>query len=371
MRDPSVIKAFDPERDLRAHLRGYQRAGTHWLWFMTRLGLGACLADDMGLGKTIQTLALLLQIKREASSKNTRPSLLVVPASLLANWKDEIARFAPSLNAFFLHPSETPPETLQAAADHPVDGFSGKDLVITTYGLVTRLPWLRQSEWRLVVLDEAQAIKNRASRQTRAVKELRAPARIALTGTPVENRPGDLWSLFDFICPGLLGSATEFGRMVKRLSDDHGRHFAPLRALTRPYILRRLKTDRSIIADLPEKTEVALRGADHRELITAATESVTANGSSTADISDALSGEDLSTVFGIEIESLETAPKSKPPKPRARNDAARKPKKTPALETSPAKTSRDKRRGKAQPKKDAKASAKKKSGGPARRSRTK
>jgi len=257
MRDPSVIEGFDPERDLRAQLRGYQRVGTHWLWFMTRLGLGACLADDMGLGKTIQTLALLLQIKREAASKKAPPSLLVAPASLLANWKNEIARFAPSLDVFFLHPSETPPETMKAASDNPADAFSGKDMVVTTYGLVTRLSWLRQFEWRLVVLDEAQAIKNPASRQTRAVKELQAPARIALTGTPVENRPGDLWSLFDFICPGLLGSAAEFSRMVKRLSDDHGRHFAPLRNLTRPYILRRLKTDRSIIADLPEKTEVA------------------------------------------------------------------------------------------------------------------
>ena len=128
--------------------------------------------------------------------------------------------------------------------------------MITTYGLLTRLPWLRETDWRLVVLDEAQAIKNPASRQTSAVKELRAQARIALTGTPVENRLGDLWSLFSFICPGLLGSAAEFGRTIKRLSDDQGRHFAPLRNLTRPYILRRLKTDKSIISDLPEKTEV-------------------------------------------------------------------------------------------------------------------
>ncbi len=257
MRDPSVIEGFDPERDLRAALRGYQRAGTHWLWFLTRLGLGACLADDMGLGKTIQTLALLLQLKREAFPKKRPPSLLVAPASLLANWKNEIARFAPSLDALFLHPSETPLETMKAAADNPNAAFSGRDLIVTTYGLATRLAWLRTREWRLVILDEAQAIKNPASRQTRAVKELRASARVALTGTPVENRPGDLWSLFDFICPGLLGSATEFSRMVRRLSDDHGRHFAPLRNLTRPYILRRLKTDRSIIADLPDKTEVA------------------------------------------------------------------------------------------------------------------
>jgi hypothetical protein len=257
MRDPSVIEGFDPERDLRAQLRGYQREGVRWLWFMTRLGLGACLADDMGLGKTIQTLALLLQLKRENSdAQATLPSLLIAPASLLANWKSEIARFAPTLDVFFAHPSETATQTLKDAAANPARQLSRKDLVITTYGLLARLPSLRQIDWRLVVLDEAQAIKNPAARQTRAVNELRALARIALTGTPVENRIGDLWSLFSFICPGLLGSTAEFGRTIKRLSGDQSRHFAPLRNLTRPYILRRLKTDKSIINDLPEKTEV-------------------------------------------------------------------------------------------------------------------
>jgi non-specific serine/threonine protein kinase len=257
MRDPSVIEGFDPERDLRARLRGYQREGVRWLWFMTRLGLGACLADDMGLGKTIQTLALLLQLKREtACAESAVPSLLVAPASLLANWKSEIARFAPTLDVFFAHPSETPPQTLKDAAADSAHTISGRNLVLTTYGLLTRLSWLRQTEWRLVVLDEAQAIKNPAARQTCAVKQLRAQARVALTGTPVENRIGDLWSLFSFICPGLLGSATEFGRTIKRLSNDQGRHFAPVRNLTRPHILRRLKTDKSVISDLPEKTEV-------------------------------------------------------------------------------------------------------------------
>jgi non-specific serine/threonine protein kinase len=257
MRDPSVIEGFDPERDLRAQLRGYQREGVRWLWFMTRLGLGACLADDMGLGKTIQTLALLLQFKREtAGAQTTVPSLLVAPASLLANWKSEIGRFAPTLDVFFAHPSENPPQTLKDAASDPVRTLAGKDLVMTTYGLLSRVTWLRQIDWRLVVLDEAQAIKNPAARQTLAVKGLRAQARIALTGTPVENRVGDLWSLFSFICPGLLGSAAEFGRTIKRLSGDQGHHFAPLRNLTRPYILRRLKTDKKIISDLPEKTEV-------------------------------------------------------------------------------------------------------------------
>ncbi len=128
--------------------------------------------------------------------------------------------------------------------------------MVTTYALLTRLPWLRETRWRLVILDEAQAIKNPAARQTRAVKELRAQGRVALTGTPVENRLGDLWSLFDFINPGLLGGAKEFSGLVKRLTEDTQRHFAPLRELTGPYILRRLKTDKRIIADLPDKTEV-------------------------------------------------------------------------------------------------------------------
>ncbi|MDB6153623.1 MAG: ATP-dependent helicase [Chthoniobacteraceae bacterium] len=256
MRDPAVIKGFDPGRDLKAELRGYQQAGVHWLWFMTRLGLGACLADDMGLGKTIQTIALLLQLKREAAGNAVPPSLLVAPASLLANWKNELTRFAPTLSIFFVHPSETSAQGLTAAAANPARAFAGLDLVVTTYGVLGRFEWMRQQPWRIAVIDEAQAIKNPGARQTRAVKELRAQARVALTGTPVENRLGDLWSLFDFICPGLLGTAPQFSRTIKLLTDDHGRHFAPLRTLTAPYLLRRLKTDRSIIADLPDKTEL-------------------------------------------------------------------------------------------------------------------
>ncbi|MBV8174131.1 MAG: DEAD/DEAH box helicase [Verrucomicrobia bacterium] len=257
MRDPSIIDGFEPERDLRAELRGYQRVGVRWLWFMSRLGLGACLADDMGLGKTIQTLALLLQLKRESPpAQAILPSLLIAPASLLANWKSEISRFAPTLDAFFFHPSETASQVLKEAAADPARMLAGKDLVLTTYGLLMRFPSLREVDWRVVVLDEAQAIKNPSARQTLAVKQIRAQTRIALTGTPIENRLGDLWSLFSFICPGLLGSAADFGKTVKRLSGDQERHFGPLRSLTGPYILRRLKTDKSIISDLPEKIEV-------------------------------------------------------------------------------------------------------------------
>jgi non-specific serine/threonine protein kinase len=134
--------------------------------------------------------------------------------------------------------------------------LAGCDVVITTYGVVTRTEALRRRRWRIVVLDEAQAIKNPGAQQTRAVKGLQADGRIALTGTPVENRLGDLWSLFDFLNPGLLGSAQDFGRVAKRLAQDADRSYAPLRQLVQPYILRRLKTDKRVIADLPEKTEV-------------------------------------------------------------------------------------------------------------------
>jgi len=166
----------------------------------------------MGLGKTIQVLSLLLTLKNESGDK-PKPSLLVAPASLLANWASEIARFAPSLKARVAHPSAAPAEKLNAVdADNPADGDmpADVDLVITSYGFLARSPWLGAAPWRLVVLDEAQAIKNPAAKQTKMVKQLRADARIALTGTPIENRLGDLWSIFDFINPGLLDRRSNF-----------------------------------------------------------------------------------------------------------------------------------------------------------------
>jgi superfamily II DNA or RNA helicase len=238
-----------PGASLHGTLRPYQLAGTQWLYLLARLGLGACLADDMGLGKTIQVLSLLLVLTNEAKGK---PSLLVAPASLLANWAAEIARFAPSLKAVVAHPSAASTEALQNGADL----LAGADLAITSYGYLARAPWLGATSWRLVVLDEAQAIKNPGAKQTRTVKQLKADTRIALTGTPIENRLGDLWSLFDFINPGLLGSSKQFSSFVKSLAGREHNPYAPLRELVRPYILRRLKTDKSIIADLPDKTEV-------------------------------------------------------------------------------------------------------------------
>jgi len=261
LRSPEGIPPVDPGPDLKATLRPYQSLGVAWLAFMHDLGLGACLADDMGLGKTIQVLALLILLrKRKASgmAKSSAPALLVVPASLVANWKAEIASFAPSLQAFYLHPSETPPATLAliADADKRTEIFAGIDLVITTYAMAHRLAWLKEVQWEFLILDEAQALKNPEARQTRAVKALPGRWRIILTGTPLENRLGDLWSLFDFLNPGLLGSEKVFSAYAKSAREGQDNTYSSLRALVRPYILRRLKTDKRIIADLPDKTEV-------------------------------------------------------------------------------------------------------------------
>ena len=253
LRDPSgLARVVDPGGSLRGTLRPYQQVGVQWLYLLAQLGLGACLADDMGLGKTIQILSLLLVLKNEAGTKR-KPCLLVAPASLLANWAAEIARFAPSLKVVVVHPSATRAETCNT---NGTDDLADVDLAITSYGFLSRTPVLEATAWRLVVLDEAQAIKNPAAKQTKTVKQLRADARIALTGTPIENRLGDLWSIFDFINPGLLGSSKEFSSFVKTLTDRPHNPYGPLRDLLRPYILRRLKTDKRIIADLPDKTEV-------------------------------------------------------------------------------------------------------------------
>lgn len=231
LRDPSDVMA---PAGLKATLRPYQAKGLAWLLFMQRLGLGACLTDDMGLGKTLQVIALLVAVQ---SKLRTQPTLIVVPASLVGNWKAELARFAPSLRVMI--------------ASKEVHAFDA-DVVIATYQFLTRSKPLLAKQWNIVVLDEAQAIKNPGALQTQTVKTLRAQMRIALTGTPVENRPGDLWSLFDFLNPGLLGSAAAFAETIKRL----GNRYAPLRQLVQPYLLRRMKTDKRIIADLPDKTEV-------------------------------------------------------------------------------------------------------------------
>ncbi len=241
----------DPGPALKGTLRPYQKVGVQWMHLLSGLGLGACLADDMGLGKTIQVLSLLLAQGRE--NKDKQPSLLVAPASLLANWMAEIERFAPSLKALIVHPSAMTAERLKQLTP---DRFAGLDLAITSYGTLLRLPVLAETSWRLLVLDEAQAIKNPKAKQTRVAKALKAKARIALTGTPVENHLGDLWSIFDFINPGLLGTSRQFAKYAKQLVARTHNPYGPLRDLVRPYILRRMKTDKSVIADLPDKTEL-------------------------------------------------------------------------------------------------------------------
>jgi len=248
LRSPEALQTALPGRELHATLRPYQEAGVRWLRLLAGLGLGACLADDMGLGKTIQVLGLLLLLRAQKAG----PSLLVLPASLLANWKAEIERFAPSLSVRFLHPSFGPLPADPIAADE----LARTDAVLTTYGMVVRQPWLESVDWTLLALDEAQAIKNPGARQTRAVKRLRAKTRVALTGTPVENRLSDLWSLFDFLCPGLLGTQARFSAFAKELEKNPIERFLPIRNLVRPYILRRMKTDKAVIADLPDKTVV-------------------------------------------------------------------------------------------------------------------
>ena len=251
IRHPETIQTKQLGSELKAVLRPYQSIGVNWLDLLTELGLGACLADDMGLGKTIQVIALLLIQKKKQLHK---PSLLVLPASLLGNWKSEIQRFAPSLNALFFHPSELSRSDFEEMA---VNFEPNKwDLVVTTYGMLSRQSWLTETTWHLIILDEAQAIKNPTSDQTKLTKTLKGHAKIALTGTPIENRLGDLWSLYDFICPGLLGTSTRFKQFIKSIENNEKASYAPLRQLVQPYLLRRLKTDKSIINDLPDKTEM-------------------------------------------------------------------------------------------------------------------
>ena len=250
LRSPQGM-GIDPGSALKGTLRPYQKAGVEWLHLLSGLGLGACLADDMGLGKTIQILSLLL-VQGQQDGKR-QPSILVAPASLLANWAAEIERFTPELKILIAHPSALPGDQMKALTP---DRFEGLDLVVTSYGTLLRLPVLAAMHWHLAVLDEAQAVKNPKAKQTKAAKALKAKARIALTGTPVENHMGDLWSIFDFINPGLLGTLRQFSGYAKKLTEREHNPYGPLRELVRPYILRRMKTDKSVIADLPDKTEV-------------------------------------------------------------------------------------------------------------------
>lgn len=250
---PETIPRVKTSRGFTARLRHYQQDGLNWLFSLHRMQLGACLADDMGLGKTVQILAFLDAIKTENKKGGKVPaSLLIIPASLLANWVGEIENFAPELSFFVAHPDFHRPGPVPALSK---EQLAGLDLVITTYGLAQRNEWIQKNTWNYLILDEAQAIKNPGTRQTRAVKKISARNRIVMTGTPVENRLSDLWSLFDFINPGLLGNTREFGDFTKKLAGNTN-GYAGLRRVVSPFILRRLKTDKTIISDLPDKVEM-------------------------------------------------------------------------------------------------------------------
>jgi superfamily II DNA or RNA helicase len=249
LRNPALVSDVKPDSRFKAELRPYQQKGINWLHFLHALGFGACLADDMGLGKTVQLLGFLNVIR---SSLPAKANLLVIPASLIGNWVGEIERFFPALRYGVAHPDGPPDKVILSGDPSRLDEL---DLVITTYSQAQKLQWLQDRSWRYVILDEAQAVKNPGAKQTRAIKRLQAENRICMTGTPIENRLSDLWSLFDFLNPGLLGGKTEFGRLSKRLRQDAD-GYCRLRNVIRPYLLRRLKTDKTVISDLPDKVEL-------------------------------------------------------------------------------------------------------------------
>ncbi len=245
------LETFESEPEgFVGSLRPYQLRGLSWLAFLDRLGLGPCLADDMGLGKTIQLLALLAHEKHKGLTEG--PTLIVVPMSIVGNWARESARFTPDLSVLIHHGPE------RAQGESFLEAASRADIVLTTYALANRdREVIECVRWSRVVLDEAQNIKNPGAKQSQAIRGLEAPRRAALTGTPLENRLGELWSIIDFCNPGLLGSNHQFKRhFATPIERNHDRRRAEqLRNLVRPFILRRLKTDSSVISDLPEKVE--------------------------------------------------------------------------------------------------------------------
>ncbi|MCC6950799.1 MAG: DEAD/DEAH box helicase [Phycisphaerales bacterium] len=256
------VTMLETPRSFRGALRPYQARGVSWMAFQESLGFGICLADDMGLGKTVQLLALMAWERQvdgapgtseaPAPSAAVPPTLLLVPMSVVGNWMHETRRFCPDLR---LHVHHGPARPL---GDAFVARAAESDLVVTTYALAHRdRELLARVNWARVVLDEAQYIKNPTAKQTQAVRGLQAHRRVALTGTPVENRLTELWSIMDFLNPGYLGSAagfrTKFAVPIERYHDRH--RAEKLRGLIRPFVLRRLKSDPTVVADLPEKVE--------------------------------------------------------------------------------------------------------------------
>jgi SNF2 family DNA or RNA helicase len=243
------FEELPPPPELQGTLRPYQVRGYSWLAFLGRWGLGACLADDMGLGKTVQALALIERLWH----LNPRPTLLICPTSVVANWKKEAERFTPELPVLIHHGGG---RTKGAAFAKQVEKYA---LVLSSYSLLHRDRELFEGvSWGAVVLDEAQNIKNPQTKQSQAARAIKADRRIALTGTPVENHVGDLWSILEFLNPGWLGSLADFRKrfFIPIQAQQDAEAAARLKRLTTPFILRRLKTDKTIIADLPEKLEM-------------------------------------------------------------------------------------------------------------------
>ncbi|MEO1589833.1 MAG: DEAD/DEAH box helicase, partial [Cyanobacteria bacterium J06632_22] len=246
----SLTEVEEPE-GFEGQLRPYQARGVSWLSFLEQWGMGACLADDMGLGKTVQLIAFLLKLREEEALAG--PVLLICPTSVLTNWEREVHRFGPDLKTLMYHGDKRPKGRDLVAATQKTH------LIITSYALVARdLKDLKKITWRGLVLDEAQNIKNADAKQSQAVRELESEFRIALTGTPVENRLTELWSIMDFLNPNYLGPKNFFQRRFATPIERYGdtASLKTLRGLVQPFILRRLKTDRSIIQDLPEKQEM-------------------------------------------------------------------------------------------------------------------
>ena len=247
------LEPIGTPKGFQGELRPYQSRGAGWLTFLEQWGLGACLADDMGLGKTIQLIAFLLHLQEQNSL--SQPVLLVCPTSVLGNWEREVKKFGPSLQVFQYYGDKRPQGKALAKA------VQNQDLVLTSYALVQRdIKDLQTISWQGVVLDEAQNIKNSDAKQSQAVRQLEAEFRIALTGTPVENRLTELWSILDFLNPGYLGPKNFFQRRFATPIERYGdtASLQTLRSLVQPFILRRLKTDKDIIQDLPEKQEMTV-----------------------------------------------------------------------------------------------------------------
>ncbi|MEG4491426.1 DEAD/DEAH box helicase [Microcoleus sp. D3_18_C4] len=251
--DNQAVSAIATPASFRGQLRPYQALGAGWLAFLERWGLGACLADDMGLGKSIELITFLLHLQEQNALE--APTLLVCPTSLLGNWEREVKKFGPTLKVLVHHGDKRAKGKAFATA------IKGKDLIITSYALVFRdAKEFQGIKWQGLVLDEAQNIKNSEAKQSQAVRQIEASFRIALTGTPVENRLQELWSILEFLNPGYLGPRNFFQRRFAIPIEKYGdrESLQTLRSLVRPFILRRLKTDKEIIQDLPEKQEMTV-----------------------------------------------------------------------------------------------------------------